>query len=56
MTAGIFDNPRAREWLGFTTLRRVCIAAAVVHFLWQGCRVIELSCRCTAFPSTLPRF
>ena len=36
MTARIFDNPRAREWLGFTTLRRVCIAAAVVHFSLAG--------------------
>lgn len=32
MTARIFDNPLAREWIGFTILRRACIAAAIVHF------------------------
>lgn len=32
MTARIFDNPLAREWTGFTILRRVGIAAAIVHF------------------------
>ena len=32
MTARIFDNPLAKEWIGFTILRRVCIAAAIAHF------------------------
>lgn len=32
MTARIFDSPLAKEWIGFTILRRVCIAAAIVHF------------------------
>jgi len=32
MTAHIFDSPLAKEWIGFTILRRACIAAAIVHF------------------------
>jgi hypothetical protein len=32
MTARIFDNRLEQEWIGFTVLRRVIIAAAIVHF------------------------
>ena len=28
----MFDNRLSREWIGFTILRRVIIAAAIVHF------------------------
>ena len=32
MTARVFDDRLSKEWIGFTILRRVIIAAAVVHF------------------------
>jgi len=32
VTARLFDDRLSREWIGFTMLRRVIIAAAVVHF------------------------
>ncbi len=32
MTARIFDNRLEQEWIGFTILRRVIIAALIVHF------------------------
>ena len=36
MTARIFDSPLAKEWIGFTILRRACIAVAIVHFSLAG--------------------
>ena len=32
MTARLFDNRLSEEWIGFTNLRRVIIASAIVHF------------------------
>lgn len=32
MTVRVFDDRLSKEWIGFTVLRRVIIAAAVVHF------------------------
>lgn len=32
MTARLFDHRLSEEWIGFTILRRVIIAAAIVHF------------------------
>ena len=32
MAVRIFDNRLAQEWKGFTILRRIIIAAAIVHF------------------------
>jgi len=32
MTARLFDNRLSQEWIGFTILRRVIIAAAILHF------------------------
>ena len=32
MAVRLFDNRLAKEWTGFTILRRVIIAAAIIHF------------------------
>lgn len=32
MTARIFDNRLEQEWIGLTILRRVIVAAAIIHF------------------------
>ena len=32
MTARLFDNRLSQEWVGFTILRRLIVAVAIVHF------------------------